>query len=123
MAEQANYVFSSLIPNTHSDDDRHAGVSTGLGDEWLRVGGVKYGADGSASERTMRMSTRYVGRPDDYGILTMNQEEVHEAVEVAHRANWQVGIHAKGDVTIDIGPECVRACPGAVAEAEPETPY
>ena len=159
VAERANAAFSGLIPSTHTDEDRQAGVklitelmamagltsfhdagtssnsveaynaayragelscrvymmmrgpytnlrqagvSTGFGDEWLRVGGVKYGADGSASERTMRMSTPYVGRPDDYGILTMSQEEIHEAVEVAHRANWQVGIHANGDVTIDM---------------------
>jgi len=81
---------------------RSAGFHTGVGNEWLRVGGVKYLADGSASERTMRMSTPYVGRPDDYGILTMTQEEIHEAVEEAHRANWQVGIHANGDVAIDM---------------------
>ena len=79
-----------------------AGFRTGMGNEWLRVGGVKYYADGSASERTMRMSTPYVGRPDDYGILTMTQEEVHEAVEEAHRRRWQVGIHANGDVAIDM---------------------
>ena len=81
---------------------RDAGVHTGLGDEWVRIGGVKYGADGSASERTMRMSTPFEGRPDDYGILTMSQEEIHEVVEDAHRHNWQVGIHANGDVTIDM---------------------
>ena len=81
---------------------KEAGVRTGFGDEWLRIGGVKYGADGSASERTMRMSTPYVGRPDDYGILTMSQEEIHEAVEDAHRHGFQIGIHANGDVTIDL---------------------
>jgi hypothetical protein len=80
---------------------RQAGVTTGLGDDQLRIGGVKYTADGSASERTMRMSTPYVGT-DDYGILTMTQQEIHEAVEEAHRAGWQVGIHANGDVTIDM---------------------
>ncbi len=81
---------------------RSSGTYTGLGDEWLRVGGVKFLADGSASERTMRMSTPYIGRPDDYGILTMTQEEIHEAVEEAHRNRWQVGIHANGDVAIDM---------------------
>ncbi len=81
---------------------RSSGLYTGLGDEWLRVGGVKFLADGSASERTMRMSTPYVGRPDDYGILTMTQEEIHEVVEEAHRSRWQVGIHANGDVAIDM---------------------
>ena len=80
---------------------RNAGVYTGFGDEWIRVGGVKYAADGSASERTMRMSTPYVGT-DDRGILTMTQQEIHERVEDAHRNNWQVGIHANGDVTIDM---------------------
>lgn len=79
-----------------------AGIRTGFGDEWLRIGAVKYGADGSASERTMRMSTPYVGRPDDFGILTMTQEEIHEAVEDAHRHGFQIGIHANGDVTIDM---------------------
>jgi hypothetical protein len=81
---------------------KETGVRTGFGDEWLRIGAVKYGADGSASERTMRMSTPYVGRPDDYGFLTMSQEEIHEAVEDGHRNGWQIGIHANGDVTIDM---------------------
>jgi predicted amidohydrolase YtcJ len=84
------------------DTLRDAGIRTGFGDEWLRIGAVKYGADGSASERTMRMSTPYVGRPDDYGILTMSAEEIQAAVEEAHRAGWQIGIHANGDVTIDL---------------------
>ncbi len=78
------------------------GIRTGFGDEWLRIGAVKYGADGSASERTMRMSTPYVGRPDDYGILTMSQEEIHEVAEDAHRNGFQIAIHANGDVTIDM---------------------
>ena len=80
---------------------RDAGVSTGFGDEWIRIGGVKRSADGSASERTMRMSTPYVGT-QDYGILTMTQQEIDEIVEDAHRHNWQIGIHANGDVTIDM---------------------
>jgi predicted amidohydrolase YtcJ len=78
-----------------------AGVRTGFGDAMLRVGAVKYAADGSASERTMAMSTPYEGRPDDYGILTMTQDEIHQVVEEAHRAGWQVAIHANGDVAID----------------------
>jgi predicted amidohydrolase YtcJ len=81
---------------------RDAGLMTGLGSDMLKIGAVKFVADGSASERTMRMSTPYMGRPDDYGILTMSQAEIHEAVEDAHRAGWQVAIHANGDVTIDM---------------------
>jgi predicted amidohydrolase YtcJ len=78
-----------------------AGIHTGFGNEWIRIGGLKYGADGSASERTMRMSTPYVGTKD-YGILTMTQKEIEEAVEDGHRNDFQIGIHANGDVTIDM---------------------
>ena len=78
-----------------------AGIHTGFGNEWIRIGGLKYGADGSASERTMRMSTPYVGT-NDYGILTMTQKEIDEAVEDGHRNDFQIGIHANGDVTIDM---------------------
>jgi len=78
-----------------------AGIYSGFGDAWLRVGGVKFVADGSASERTMAMSTPYVGRPDDFGILTMAQAELDEAVEQAHRQRFQIGVHANGDVAID----------------------
>lgn len=78
-----------------------AGITTGFGDEWVRVGGVKYAADGSASERTMRMSTPYVGT-DDHGILTMTQDEIHDVVDDAHAHGFQVAIHANGDVTIDM---------------------
>ena len=81
---------------------KQAGVSTGFGDDRLRIGAVKYVADGSASERTMRMSTPFEGRPDDYGILTMSQEEIDEAVSDADRHGFQVAIHANGDVTIDM---------------------
>jgi predicted amidohydrolase YtcJ len=78
-----------------------AGITTGFGDEWIRVGGVKHAVDGSASERTMRMSTPYVGT-DDHGILTMTQEQVHDAVDDAHAHGFQIGIHANGDVAIDM---------------------
>jgi predicted amidohydrolase YtcJ len=84
------------------DDLVNAGVRTGMGDEVFRIGAVKYVADGSASERTMRMSTPYEGRPDDFGLLYMTEEEIYESVENAHRNDFQVAVHANGDVTIDM---------------------
>ncbi len=77
-----------------------AGLRTGYGDDWLQIGAVKYVADGSASERTMRMSTPYEGRPNDFGILTMTAEEIDAAVKDAYEHDFQIGIHANGDVTI-----------------------
>jgi predicted amidohydrolase YtcJ len=78
-----------------------AGVRTGLGDEWVRVGGMKLVADGSISERTARLSQPYIGRPNDYGILVMDEAEQYRYARQAHEAGWQIGTHANGDVTID----------------------
>ncbi len=79
-----------------------AGIRGQLGDEWVRIGGVKYLADGSCLERTMRMSTPYAGRPNDYGLLTITQEELNAAAEDANAHDYQMGVHANGDVAIDM---------------------
>ena len=102
LLHRAYILAGGMGPNAPFPKLRDAGVFTGLGNEFVRIGPVKFVADGSASERTMRMSTPFVGKPGDYGILTMDQKEIHAAVEDAHRHGWQVGIHANGDVTIDM---------------------
>lgn len=78
-----------------------AGVRTGLGNEWVRVGAMKMVCDGSISERTARLSEPYVGRPNYYGILVADEEELYPPARKAHAAGWQLGIHANGDVAID----------------------
>lgn len=79
-----------------------AGVRTGLGNEWVRVGAVKLMCDGSISERTARLSEPYIGRPKDFGILVTPEPELYEQARLAHEAGWQIGTHANGDVAIDI---------------------
>lgn len=78
-----------------------AGIRTGFGDEWVRVGAMKMTCDGSISERTARLSQPYIGRPDDFGIQVMSEEEMYSYAHKAHEADWQIGIHANGDVAID----------------------
>jgi predicted amidohydrolase YtcJ len=48
------------------------------------------------------MSTPYEGRPNDYGILTMSQEQIDDAVDDAIAHDFRIGIHANGDVAIDM---------------------
>jgi predicted amidohydrolase YtcJ len=79
-----------------------AGIKTGLGDEWVRVGAQKMVCDGSISERTARLSQPYIGRPDDFGILVTPEDQLYEMARKAHEAGWQLGTHANGDVGIDI---------------------
>lgn len=77
------------------------GAKTGDGNDWVRIGGMKLTCDGSISERTARLSEPYVGRPDDYGIIVMDEDQLYDYAIKAHKADWQIGIHANGDVGID----------------------
>jgi predicted amidohydrolase YtcJ len=101
-AGELNCRVAAMPRRTLYEAMKAASIRSGFGDNMLNVGAVKYGADGSASERTMAMSTPYAGRPDDYGILTMNQEEIDAAVDDAVANGFRIGIHANGDVTIDM---------------------
>jgi predicted amidohydrolase YtcJ len=90
------------IYQAYMDQMLAAGVKTGLGDEWVRVGAQKMICDGSISERTARLSQPYIGRPDDFGIIVTPEEELYQQARKAHAAGWQLGTHANGDVGIDI---------------------
>lgn len=78
-----------------------AGVRTGFGDEWVRVGGMKQVADGAISARTARLSQPYIGYPNDYGTFSAPEEELYEYGRKAYAAGWQLATHANGDVTIE----------------------
>jgi predicted amidohydrolase YtcJ len=78
-----------------------AGVHTGFGDEWVRVGAVKLFADGSISERTALLSEPYAGLGDFRGISRASRETLYDQARKAYLGGWQVGTHANGDVAID----------------------
>ena len=81
-----------------------AGIMTGFGDEWIRLGATsEHTIDGSFSERTMALSQPYPGvRPPYTGNVTETQDVLNEWVERVHRASIQVNCHANGDVAIDM---------------------
>lgn len=90
-----------MIRYTHIDKMMAAGVRTGMGNDWVKIGGMKMACDGSISERTARLSQPYTGRPNDFGIMMMDDEQMYPYAKKAYDAGWQIGIHANGDVGID----------------------
>ncbi len=90
-----------MIGFSHIDDMIARGMKTGDGNNWVKTGGMKLTCDGSISERTARLSEAYIGRPNDFGIIVMDEEELYSYAIKAHKADWQIGIHANGDVGID----------------------
>jgi len=78
-----------------------AGIATGFGNDWVRVGGIKQFADGSISERTARLSQPYNGMNDYYGLFLSSEEDLYANAKKAATAGWQLSTHANGDVAID----------------------
>lgn len=90
-----------LMFHDHFQALRDAGVRTGFGDEYLRLGGIKMVADGAIAARTAYLSEPYIGSICDHGILAMTADEIESKVMEMHEAGYQVCIHANGDATID----------------------
>jgi predicted amidohydrolase YtcJ len=64
-----------------------------------RVGAIKIYADGTFGSCTAHMHEPYADEPDKRGFLTIDEDELYRRMEVAHRAGFQVCIHAIGDAT------------------------
>jgi predicted amidohydrolase YtcJ len=81
-----------------------AGLKTGFGDEWIRLGATaEHTVDGSFSERTMALSVPYIGvNPPYKGNVTETQDDLNAWIERVHRAGIQTNCHANGDVAIDM---------------------
>lgn len=78
-----------------------AGVSTGLGDHMLKLGGVKILADGSLGARTAALNKPYNDEPSTKGILCWGRKELEETIVKAQDAGFQVCVHAIGDRAIN----------------------
>lgn len=73
------------------------GLRGGLGDDWLRVGGIKVFVDGALGPRTAAMLAPYTGEPDNLGVLTIEEDELHELAREATAGGLPLAIHAIGD--------------------------
>ena len=91
----------ALMHRDHFGALRDAGLRSGFGDEFLKIGGIKMVADGAIAARTAYLRQPYIDS-SDCGILAMTPEEIEEWVIEIHRAGFQVCVHANGDATIDM---------------------
>ncbi len=73
---------------------------SGLGDDTLRVGGIKIFADGSLGAQTAYMKKPYRGKKDDCGVAVTELDELTLHVGKAIRNNLACAIHAIGDKAV-----------------------
>ena len=78
------------------------GISTGFGDEWLRIGNAKLYTDGSIGGRTARMLEPFQGETGNVGLWMEEPEVMKAKIMKAHKAGFQQGHHAIGDAAITL---------------------
>jgi predicted amidohydrolase YtcJ len=85
------------IPTDGLEAAAKLGLRSGLGDEALRIGGLKIFADGALGPQSAHMLAPYEGTADNCGIPTHTAAELNDLVCRARRAGLSATIHAIGD--------------------------
>ena len=85
------------LPSEAMEAAIKAGIHSGLGDAWLRIGGIKLFADGALGPRTAAMLAPYENEPGNLGISTLERETLIEMVLTCNTHGLAAIIHAIGD--------------------------
>ncbi len=92
-----------------------AGVRTGLGDDWIRMGALKILADGSIGSATAALFAPFSSNPASTGLLLHPQQELERLIRDADAAGFQLAVHAIGDranrLVLDAFEQASRANP------------
>lgn len=102
----------SMMPRLSAD-----GMTTGWGDDRLRIGSMKLYADGAMGARTAAMKEPFTDDPGNSGMLLMTEADMVEALHEVQANRCQAAFHAIGDRAL----ECVlNAIEMAAPEANPD---
>jgi predicted amidohydrolase YtcJ len=85
------------IPAKRMDHAIGVGITSGFGDDWIRIGSVKLYADGALGPRTASMIAPYEGEKDNLGLIVTDKEEMIALVRKAGQHGLSIAVHAIGD--------------------------
>jgi len=85
------------LPGSELERLLEMGLRSGAGDEWLRLGHLKFFADGALGPRTAAMVEPYEGEPGNRGMLVSEREVLIERGREATLGGWPLAVHAIGD--------------------------
>jgi predicted amidohydrolase YtcJ len=110
--------LAALMTSARIDDWlKFPDAQPGAGDDWFRLLGFKFWADGSNQGNTGYQREPYLN-VDHRGILSFPAEDLAAGVKRVHDAGWQVAIHANGDAAIDQVLECYAKALAASPRAD-----
>jgi hypothetical protein len=85
------------LPGSELERWLELGLRSGLGDAWLRLGHLKFFADGALGPRTAAMTEPYEGEPGNRGLMVTDRETLVERGTAATLGGWPLAVHAIGD--------------------------
>ncbi len=85
------------IPRERQEDAIRLGIRSGFGDRYVRIGGVKYFADGTLGSRTAAMLRPFLGEENNVGVMVTDPEDMYEGFRAASAAGLAIAVHAIGD--------------------------
>lgn len=91
------------------------GMRCGIGDDWLRIEGVKISVDGWCIFRNAAVHEPYAGDPANTGILRIDQARLDMLVRRANAQGLRIALHAVGSRAIDAALAAFEAAGPAVA--------
>lgn len=77
------------------------GIRRGLGDDWLKVQGVKISVDGFCIFRNAAVEEPYRGEPTNRGLFRIESDTLDDLVARANAQGLQVAVHAVGPRAVD----------------------
>jgi len=78
------------------------GICQGLGEEWIKICGLKIFFDGAVSARTAAVSEPYLNRANFYGVMSTTKELARKTILEAYEAGYRISAHANGDRAISM---------------------
>ncbi len=102
------HLRANVMPSWHGfiDTEREAdldaraaslGVFSGLGDDWLRLGGLKMAVDGGTTSHTAWMFQPFLGESEVHDYNRLDAGDLRRFFGAGHDLGWDIGIHAIGD--------------------------
>lgn len=77
-------------------------ITSGIGDDMVRLSSCKFFVDGAMSERTAYLSKDYVDKPGCRGTMVHSEEDFEKIVTKAYELGNDVCIHIIGDAALDV---------------------
>ncbi len=95
------------------------GLRSGVGDDWLRIGGIKIFADGALGSQTAYMFAPYPERGVYRGVPVLVGDELCDTVRHLTQHGWAAWIHAIGDRAVHDAIRAISAARRLAAGALP----